>query len=187
MKQVEYRDVEEFVNLILDEYEWCDNVTIACRKNHAVELMKEFLDDETVELIRCEILDEEFDEYDKEYYVTLLDGCDLIVEPAYSIKNGEYLLDISRYAFVHEDCNSKILESLETIDGESAIFEYRIVELDGEDDWQFHSESEEAKEARDCLKEEETDEYIDKIIQETVETTLKRLSEFQRLLDIFDI
>ena len=77
----------------------------------AIEVIKYLVVFDDVMPHALEIHDEEWDGYDKEYYVTLDENLELWVEPAIGVK-GNYLMGFSDTVFLAGDCSSSIINAI---------------------------------------------------------------------------
>lgn len=116
MKQLFYKDIEDLC-LRLSElyYEVYDNnefldITIVAKYDIAKQIISEFIYYDFT-LYDVELESPDLGSYDCEYYISLMSNKEIYCEKAIG-KDGSYLIDESNIAFIHEDCNSKILSSI---------------------------------------------------------------------------
>ena len=75
----------------------------------AVEVVKNLLMFDEVMPYDISIHPEDFDGYEKEYYVTLDNEMNLWCERAYQEEHSRYLYGETGYLFIADDCNSSLL------------------------------------------------------------------------------
>ncbi len=79
----------------------------------AIEVIKELLMFEDVMPHSIKIHAEDWDGYDKEYYVTLDENLEVYVEPAFTKIHNRYLYGRADVLFIMGDCNSSIIHAIE--------------------------------------------------------------------------
>ena len=123
MKRLEFNDIYEVMDVMSESYDnLCDSdlypvITAYGKYDVVKELLEEFLADGFE--IGGDICLETPDStgYDKEFVLYLTeDG----VSVCKTFEHGKYLNDYPDVAFVHEDCNSKMLKNIES----KLIFEF---------------------------------------------------------------
>lgn len=111
MRKLEFDDFQEFACEIADMYEDIrsndryDDVSVIAKYDEAVEVVKELLC-LGYGLYCCELHAPEWDGYNDEYMISLMDG-DLYVEPAR--RDDGYLDEESCVTYVMDNCSSKAL------------------------------------------------------------------------------
>lgn len=116
MKQLFYKDIEdlclslsELYDEVYDNNEFLD-ITIVAKYDIAKQIISEFIYYDFT-LYDVELESPDLGSYDCEYYISLMSNKQIYCEKAIG-KDGSYLIDESNIAFIHEDCNSKILSSI---------------------------------------------------------------------------
>lgn len=140
MKRLEFNDIYEIMDVMSESYDnLCDSdlypvITAYGKYDVIKELLEEFLADGFE--ISGDICLETPDStgYDKEFILYLTeDG----VSVCKAFEYGKYLNDYPDVAFVHEDCNSKMLKNIES----KLIFEFTFDdEHDEKDDDEFDND-----------------------------------------------
>lgn len=103
---------ELMYDMVADGY---DSICFVCKYEDATQLIKELLmtyDETHVHQVSIETID--WDGYDKEYIVTLDDDMNIWCEKAYQEEYNRYLFVIDECVLVADDCNSKILDSIDS-------------------------------------------------------------------------
>lgn len=116
MKQLFYKDIEdlclslsELYDEVYDNNEFLD-ITIVAKYDIAKQIISEFIYYDFT-LYDVELESPDLGSYDCEYYISLMSNKEIYCEKAIG-KDGSYLIDEPNIAFIHEDCNSKILSSI---------------------------------------------------------------------------
>ena len=170
MKRLEFNDIYEVMDVMSESYDnLCDSdlypVISAYGKYEVIkELLEEFLADGFE--IGGDICLETPDStgYDKEFILYLTeDG----VSVCKIFENGKYYNEYPDVAFVHEDCNSKLLKNIES----RMIFEFALDEdcdFDDEEDDECDISCDECwyRDFCDDYDEEDDDEFIDEFDDE---------------------
>ena len=88
------------------------NITFAGHYEDAIELLKHLLifDDALPYNISVEPV--EWNDYDKEYFVTLDSDMDGWCTPAYDCKNNSYIVCCTDCFYIADDCNSALLKKV---------------------------------------------------------------------------
>ena len=134
MKRIVFEDVHELsVEMLHDALNFSDCVSAVCHYEIATTLLSELIQSE-VSIGQLDISDYEWNGYDKEYVVSLMDG-NVYCSPAYGMKkdgysHNSYLETYADIMYVHQDCNSKILKYIDC----DKIFEFAVEEFDESDD-----------------------------------------------------
>ena len=134
MKRIVFEDVHELsVEMLHDALNFSDCVSAVCHYEIATTLLSELIQSE-VSIGQLDISDYEWNGYDKEYVISLMDG-NVYCSPAYGMKkdgysHNSYLETYADIMYVHQDCNSKILKYIDC----DKIFEFAVEELDGIDE-----------------------------------------------------
>lgn len=134
MERIIYEDLHALSSAMLyDALNFSDCVSAICHYDIATALLSELIQSE-VSIGQINISDYEWNGYDKEYAVTIMDGY-LYCNPIYGMKKDGYskegyLGTYADVAYVHQDCNSKLLKYLEC----DKIYEFTVEELDDIDD-----------------------------------------------------
>lgn len=115
MKKFYIEDLYDVAEAMYDEIVEKDKeeVMFVGHYDEAIEMIKNLMIQDDVMPHAIEIHDVEWDGYDKEYYVSLDSNLELWVEPAIGVK-GNYLTSFVNVMFVTGDCNSKILQVIES-------------------------------------------------------------------------
>lgn len=130
MKKLLFEDVYELSNEMLDDAtHFSDCVSAICHYEMAAALLSELIQS-GVTIGQININDYEWDHYDREYLVSIMDGS-LYCSPIYGRKKDGYSRDgyLETYAdvvYIHQDCNSTLLKYLDC----DRIFEFAVEELD---------------------------------------------------------
>lgn len=134
MERIIYEDLHALSSAMLhDALNFSDCVSAICHYDIATALLSELIQSE-VSIGQINISDYEWNGYDKEYAVTIMDGY-LYCNPIYGMKKDGYskegyLGTYADVAYVHQDCNSKLLKYLEC----DKVYEFAVEELDDIDD-----------------------------------------------------
>lgn len=89
-----------------------DDVTFVGCYDDAVAIIKELLMFDEILPYQINLEPEDWDGYDKEYYISLDDDMNIWCEKAYSFDHGRYLYTDTRRLFIADDCNSAILKEI---------------------------------------------------------------------------
>ena len=103
---------ELMYDMVADGY---DDISFVCKYEDATHLIKELLmsyDETNVYQVSIETID--WDGYDKEYIVTLDGDMNIWCEKAYQEEYNRYLFITDECVLVADDCNSKILDSIDS-------------------------------------------------------------------------
>ena len=168
MKRLEFNDIYEVMDVMSESYDnLCDSdlypvITAYGKYDVIKELLEEFLADGFE--IGGDICLETPDStgYDKEFILYLTeDG----VSVCKAFKYGKYLNDYPDVAFVHEDCNSKLLKNIES----RMIFEFALDEDCDFDDVDCDDSCDECRyrDFCDCCDEDDDDEFDDEFDDES--------------------
>ena len=139
MKRLEFNDIYEVMDTMSESYDnLCDSdlypvITAYGKYDVIKELLEEFLADGFE--ISGDICLETHDStgYDKEFVLYLTeDG----VSVCKTFEHGKYLNDYPDVAFVHEDCNSKMLKNIES----KLIFEFDFEDEFDDDEDEFDND-----------------------------------------------
>lgn len=136
MRRMIFEDVHELATVMLyDALNLSDCVSAICHYEMATALLSEIIQ-EDVPIGQIDISDYEWSGYDKEYAVTLMDG-NVYCNPLFGMKKKGYSRDgyLGSYAdiaYIHQDCNSKLLSRLEY----DKAYEFAVMELDDVDDYE---------------------------------------------------
>ena len=159
MRKLEFDDYQEFACEIADMYEDIrsndryDDVSVIAKYDEAVEVVKELLCI-GYGLYCCELHAPEWDGYNDEYMISLMDG-DLYVEPA--IRDDGYLDEESCVTYVMDNCSSKALAHITSpIQYEVSISECQDCDGDCENcfAWETPEDPVEKPAAKDKVKAE---------------------------------
>lgn len=145
MKRILFDDIHELANeMVADHIDGAQIVSAICLYDIATSLLTELIQLD-VPIAQIDVSDCELSGYNKEYTITIMDGC-VYCNPAFAMKkNGykedKYLETCADVAYIHQDCNSKLLNYIEcdhmhefAIDG--------IDEIDSCDDIESRDDSE---------------------------------------------
>lgn len=136
MKRMIFEDVHELATVMLyDALNLSDCVSAICHYEMATTLLSKIIQ-EDVPIGQIDISDYEWSGYDKEYAVTIMDG-NVYCSPLFGMKKKGYSRDgyLGSYAdiaYIHQDCNSKLLSCLEY----DKAYEFAVMELDDVDDYE---------------------------------------------------
>lgn len=134
MKRIVFEDMYELSSEMLHDISgFSDCVSTVCRYDMATALLSELIKSE-VPIGQINISDYEWNGYDKEYVITIMDG-NVYCNPAFGMRKDGYLTDeylesFADIAYVHQDCNSRILKYIDC----DNIFEFAVEEFDDIDD-----------------------------------------------------
>lgn len=134
MKRIIFEDVHELsAEMLHDALNFSDCVSAVCHYELATALLSEIIQSE-VPIGQIDIRDYDLSGYDKEYIVTIMDG-NVYCNPAYEMKKDGYARDgyLGSYAdvaYIHQDCNSKLLKDFEC----DKMYEFAVEEFDDVDD-----------------------------------------------------
>ena len=90
-----------------------EEITFVGFYEDAIEVIKELLMYEETTIHSLDIHSEEWDGYDKEYYVTLDNNFEVWAEPAFSKDHNRYLYGSADILFMTSNSNSSILNAIE--------------------------------------------------------------------------
>lgn len=134
LKRIVFEDIHELsIEMIHEALNFTDCVSAVCHYEVASALLSEIIQSE-IPIGQIDIRDYDLSGYDKEYIVTIMDG-NVYCNPAYGMKKDGYTRDgyLGSYAdvaYIHQDCNSKLLKDFEC----DKMYEFVIEELDDVDD-----------------------------------------------------
>lgn len=134
MERMVFKDLHALSTAMLyDALNFSECISAICYYDLATALLSELIQSE-VSIGQINISDYEWNGYDKEYAVTIMDGC-LYCNPTYGMKKDGYSKDgyLETYAdvaYIHQDCNSKFLQHLEC----DKTYEFAVEEFDDTDD-----------------------------------------------------
>lgn len=106
MKQLDYKNYEDFLKDIKSDLDDGSDVTVIARGDYAENIIREIIKNTDAEI--C-FLNFDPADFPDEYYISVLGFNELYVEPAKNKKTGEYLRLETDICYIHEDCNSAIL------------------------------------------------------------------------------
>ena len=187
MRKLEFDDYQEFACEIADMYEDIrsndryDDVSVIAKYDEAVEVVKELLCI-GYGLYCCDLHAPEWDGYNDEYIISLMDG-DLYVEPAR--RDDGYLDEESCVTYVMDNCSSKALAHITSpIQYEVSISECQ--DCDGDCENCFAWETPEDPVEKPAVKEAAKTEY--KVNRKTVDwdTWSKEVEQINELSDKID-
>ena len=130
MKRLLFEDVYELsTEMLNDATNFSDCVSAICHYDVATALLSELIQSE-VPIGQININDYEWDCYDREYLVSIMDGT-LYCNPMYGRKKDGYSQDgylgiYADVAYIHQDCNSALLKYIDC----DRIFEFAINDFD---------------------------------------------------------
>lgn len=130
MKRIVFEDVHELsVEMLHDALNFSDCVSAVCHYEIATTLLSELIQSE-VSIGQLDISDYEWNGYDKEYVISLMDG-NVYCSPAYGMKkdgysHNSYLETYADIMYVHQDCNSKILKYIDC----DKLYEFSVSDFD---------------------------------------------------------
>lgn len=132
---VAFKDIEHIVSHMFESIdEDIENVSVITDRKMAIDILKEILTYDGIEISICDIEDEYG--YDREYVVTITlddDVYDIGLEKAYCYENDIYL-GIDGYVLFHEDVNSKALVDLQNNEYvKPDIHDWFVIGEDGEE------------------------------------------------------
>lgn len=132
MEKVVMYDIDDLALTMIDavtDDEFC-NVVTCCGYDIAKSLIECFIREYDCEIEDIDLSSGELDGYDKEFYV-YCDGATVNVEKAYCDSISRYLsIADDCICFIHEDCNSKLIN----INKESELIEFGFEDEDCEED-----------------------------------------------------
>ena len=134
MKRIIFEDVRELSGKMLhDALNFSDCVSAVCHYEIATALLSELIQSE-ISIGQINISDYDWNGYEKEYVITIMDG-NVYCNPAYEMKKDGYTRDgyLGSYAdvaYIHQDCNSKLLKDFEC----DKMYEFAVEEFDDVDD-----------------------------------------------------
>lgn len=135
MKRRLFINYSDLVNAMIDMVDDNIFVSVFCHYHHACELIQSLIKDHNLKIDGIELNSKDYNGYDKEFQISIYNGkicCYPIYRTIYDgyQKNG-YLETWCDVAFIHEDCNSKILNYIECYNCDD-FYEFAI--YNGEDD-----------------------------------------------------
>lgn len=110
MKKLTLNDISDLAEYMLDKVDNGLNVTSTLFYDDASALTRELMLYDNVQIGYLEITSSEYNNYDKEYYVTLSEDKVLSVEPAW--KNDVYLYAEPDLMIIDGDASHKIIEKM---------------------------------------------------------------------------
>lgn len=135
MRRLFFEDVHELSDkMIHDVLKGSECVSVVCHYELAATLLSELIQSD-IPIGQINISDHEWSGYDREYMITIMDG-NVYCNQAYGRVNDgysrdEYLESFANVAYVHQDCNSKILKYIDC----DEIYEFSIYDVDDFDDF----------------------------------------------------
>lgn len=130
MKRIAFQNVKELAIAMTDESkDYCHTSCAVCFYEYATRLIEELVK-YGMSIFSIDIHDYDFNLYDREYIV-FLDNNEIYCEELYIPDKNVYLTFGADSVYVHQDCNSKLLKS---IDG-GCVIEFRDKEYDDEDEF----------------------------------------------------
>lgn len=135
MKRLLFYDYSDLASFMVSNADENIFVSVFCHYQHASKLIQSLIRDHNLTIDGIELNSPDSNGYDKEFQVSLYNGS-IRCYPIYRTvhegyqKDG-YLETWSDVAFIHEDCNSKILRYIESYDSDN-FYEFAI--YNGEDD-----------------------------------------------------
>ena len=187
MRKLEFDDYQEFACEIADMYEDVrsndryDDVSVIAKYDEAVEVVKELLC-LGYGLYCCDLHAPEWDGYNDEYIISLMDG-DLYVEPAR--RDDGYLDEESCVTYVMDNCSSKALAHITSpIQYEVSISECQ--DCDGDCENCFAWETPEDPVEKPAAKEAAKTEYKVNDKEVDWDTWSKEVEQFNKLSDEID-
>lgn len=136
MKRIIFEDVHELsAEMLHDALNFSDCVSAVCHYEIATTLLSELIQSE-VSIGQLDISDYEWNGYDKEYVISLMDG-NVYCSPAYGMKkdghsHNSYLETYADIMYVHQDCNSKILKYIDC----DKLYEFAVSDFDEANDFE---------------------------------------------------
>ena len=148
MKKINFEDLHELSEeMIYEKKELLNCVSAICKYEIATALISELIRSD-IPIGQIDICDYSWNAYDKEYIVSIMDG-NIYCNPAFDTKNNSYYGTYADAAFVHQDCNSRLLKYLDC----ENVYEFSVRDLDeidetddtcereGDDITTYHSDS----------------------------------------------
>lgn len=113
MKELVSESVKELVNkYIIPSLEKDNSVGLYCHYELAKDVLSELII-AGLPIYDISLTSPDFDGYEKEFCIDIIDD-GIFVEPFWSENHDRYLMDEVDIAFIHGDCSSKVLESIES-------------------------------------------------------------------------
>ena len=129
MKRIMFKDVYELsAKMLHNALNFTDCVSAVCHYDLATALLSELIQCK-ISIGQINISDYEWNGYDKEYVITIMDG-NVYCNPAFGT-HGKYLESYADIAYIHQECNSKFLKYFEC----DKVYEFAVDELDEADDY----------------------------------------------------
>lgn len=110
MRRDYFKDYEELSNYMVDKAQDGFYTVTVLFYNDALKLLRELVRYDDIEVEALNIQPEEYDGYDKEYYVSLADDMVVSVEPAYVC--GRYLNTEADLTLIIGDASSSIIKDI---------------------------------------------------------------------------
>lgn len=184
-----YEDIIDFFEDFIDTYECFEDdnigISVVAKYEHAKEIISCLCTEYDVKSI--DISSPDWNEYYDEYLITLLDG-EVYCEKC-KIDNGYFHIE-SKYTYLFDDCNSKILNYIHS----DKVYEVSIFDEDEED---FESEDEFEGDYNGAVSVDSDGDMHGFTVQKSSENGYSSLSfysteklcacEMQHLMDIFKI
>ena len=129
MKRLLFYDYSDLASFMVSNADENIFVSVFCHYQHASKLIQSLIRDHNLTIDGIELNSPDSNGYDKEFQVSLYNGS-IRCYPIYRTvhegyqKDG-YLETWSDVAFIHEDCNSKILSYIESYDSDN-FYEFAI-------------------------------------------------------------
>lgn len=117
MKRIEFNTYEDLVDKMIEVAEMGGSVYAICFIDDANEIVKELLSRDETMIAGINMAPEEYNGYEKEYYISLDADMLVDVEPAWHDKNqyadAGYLWFDAEAVFIVGDANSKIIKDID--------------------------------------------------------------------------
>lgn len=113
MKKIYIDDFAEIADIMYQDACAGKETTFVGLYDDVTMVLQELCKFDEVFLISVSLHPEDYDGYNKEYYVTLDDDFGAWCCEAYNEERGRYAFDFAHTALIADDCNSKVIDALE--------------------------------------------------------------------------
>lgn len=131
LNRVKYDSLSDMANAMCHCYDHVDIVSAIASYDISVLLLSELIK-HNIPIGQLIIWDESYNDYDKEFQITIMDNaiycCPIFARIQDGYKLDRYLDTYGDVMFVHQDCNSSMLKHIES----KYLFEFSINNIDDE-------------------------------------------------------
>ena len=130
MDRIVFKDIDDLATRMIDSYyDGGDCVSVICHYDIATTLLSELIKKDLT-ICHIDIHDYEWNRYDREYQVSIMDN-KIYCSPAFAYSKDGYSKDSyldtwANVVYIHQDSNSAILKHIECDD----IYEFAVKDID---------------------------------------------------------